>query len=131
MSAYIPSYSYPYPLFQPAMRVIASITNTPDSPYTTVTTTLNNQYRVGTIVRLDIPLLFGMQQLNQQVGTILTISNPTTFTISIDTRGFDPFVLPTTFPPQYQDAQVVPIGSQTDMVNATDIAIVTQNVYPL
>lgn len=130
MSAYIPSYSYLFPVFQPAMRVIAAIANTPTSPYTTVTTTLSNQYHVGTIVRLDIPLLFGMQQLNQQVGTILNITNSTTFTISVDTRGFDPFVLPVTFPPQYQDAQVVPIGSQVNMVNAVDVAIATQNILP-
>jgi len=104
------------------MRVIASITN---ALQPTVTTTLNHQYIVGTIVRFDIPLLFGMQQLNQQIGTILSVPTPTTFTIGIPTNNMDPFVLPTTFPPAYQDAQVVPVGESNDI-----LAAAVQNVLP-
>ncbi len=119
MCAYIPSYSYPFPVFQPAMRVIAAITPNTFSPTvaTTVTTTLNHQYQPGIIVRFDIPLLFGMQQLNQQVGTILTIPTPTTFTIDLPTASFDSFSIPSSFPPSYQDAQVVPVGEINDSIS--------------
>lgn len=127
MCAYIPSYSAPFPVYQPAMRVIAAITQNTFSPTvpTLVTTTLNHQYQVGTIVRFDIPLLFGMQQLNQQIGTILSVPTPTTFTTDVDTSKMDPFVTPTAFPPQYQDAQVVPIGEVNSILTAA-----TQNVLP-
>ena len=85
-----------------------------------------HNYQPGIIARFDIPLGFGMQQLNQQVGTILTIPTPTTFTISVDTRNYDPFVLPVSFPPAYQDAQIVPTGE----INST-INYALQNIYPI
>jgi hypothetical protein len=127
MCAYIPSYSNPFPTYQPAMRVIAAITQNTYNPTvpTLVTTTVNHQYIVGTIVRFDIPLLFGMQGLNQQVGTILSVPTPTTFTTDVITAGMDPFTLPSTFPPAYQDAMVVPIGEINDILTAA-----TNNVLP-
>ena len=122
MCAYIPSYSYPKPVFQPAMRVISAITL---ALQPTVTTTLIHQYQPGIIVRFDIPLLFGMQQLNQRVGTILTIPTTTTFTIDTSTVGMDPFTLPVAFPPAYQDAQVVCVGETND-----SIANAFRNILP-
>jgi hypothetical protein len=43
----------------------------------------------------------------------------------IDTTRLEPFVLPTTFPPGYQDAQVVPIAEVNSILTAA-----TQNVLP-
>lgn len=113
MCAYIPSHSYRNPVYQPAMRVIASITN---AIQPTVTTTLPHQYLPGLIVRFEIPLLLGMQQLNQQVGTIESVPTPTTFTIDIDTQYYDAFTPPISFPPPYQDGQVVPVGEVNDQI---------------
>lgn len=76
------------PVFQRAMRVISSITNANPA---VVTTTTNHQYITGMIVRLNVPMGFGMQQVNQQQGLITVLSN-TTFSISIDTTLFDPFL---------------------------------------
>lgn len=121
MVAYVPSYANPLPTFQPAMRVIAGISNA--SPVL-ITTTFAHQYITNTIVRLDIPPSFGMQALNQQFGPITVIS-PTTFTMPIDATNLEPFVLPTTFPPGYQDAQVVPISEVNSL-----LAAATQNVLP-
>jgi hypothetical protein len=122
MCAYKPSFTYTNPLYEPAMRVISSITN---AYYPTVTTTVAHNYQPGITARFDIPLGFGMQQLNQQVGTILSVPTSTTFTISVDTRKYDPFVLPSGFPPPYQDAQIVPVG------DSGDYNLALQNVYPL
>lgn len=123
MCPYVPSYANPLPTYQPAMRVIANITN---AVIATVTTTFAHQYIVGTIVRLDIPLTGGMVQANQDVGTILTIPTPTTFTIGINTTTFDAFTTPTPIGRLgYQDSQVVPIGE----INAILLAS-TQNVLP-
>jgi hypothetical protein len=117
---YIPSYAQRFPVYQPAMRVIAAITN---SFPVTITTTFNHQYVSGLIVRIDVPPGLGIQQLNQQFGPITVTSN-TTFTIPIDTTNYDVFILPTA-DNGYQDAQSVPIGEVNDMLSAA-----TQNVLP-
>lgn len=115
--AYTPSYANPRPVFQPAMRVIAAITNS--SP-ALVTTTFAHNYITGTVVRLDLPPSAGMQQMNQQTGSI-TVTSPTQFTIPIDSTYFDVFMLPANFPPPYQDAQVVPIGEDNDILKAATV----------
>ena len=121
MPGYVPSYSNPSPTYQPAMRVIAAMTQT--NPIQ-ITTTIDHDYISGIVVRLDIPPHFGMQQANQQTGAI-TVTGNTTFTMDINALSFDAFVLPTSFPPAYQDAQVVPIGEVNETLRAA-----TQNVLP-
>jgi hypothetical protein len=112
----------PYPVFQPAMRLIASITN---SFPAIVTTTFNNQYITGTIVRFYIPFACGMQQLNQQTATIFVI-NPTTFSIPVDTTMYDTFSIPSPSDPAINViAQVVPIGEDNGILTAA-----TTNVLP-
>jgi len=113
--------AFPYPIFQPAVRIIAAITN--DFP-ASVTTTFNHQYITGTIIRLDIPLGFGMQQANQAFGTII-VTSPTTFTIDVDTTLFDAFVMPATYPLNAQSAQCVPLAEDNSILTAA-----VQNVLP-
>jgi len=110
-----------FPTFQPSMRIIVAITNAfPAS----VTTSFPHQYLNGTIVRLYIPKIYGMQQANELKGTIL-ITGDTSFNIDIDTTFFDSFVVPSTPPPLKQFAQVVPIGEVTETLLAA-----VQNVLP-
>lgn len=118
---YIPSYANRFPVYQPAMRVIANISN---SNPVQITTTFNHQYVSGLIVRINIPPGFGMQQLNQQFGPII-VTGLTTFTLPIDSTNYDSFVLPANFPPGYQDAQSVPTGEISNILYAA-----TQNVLP-
>src|ERR1700734_1201635 len=99
---YTPSFAYRFPIYQPAMRIIAAISN---SNPVGITTTFNHQYVSGLIVRIDIPAALGMQQLNQMFGPI-TVTGNTTFTLPIDSTNFDLFVLPTQ-DQGYQDAQSV------------------------
>lgn len=104
------------PTYQPAMRIITAITNANPA---VVTTSFAHNYNSNLIVRIDIPLGFGMQQINQQVGTI-TVTGTTTFTINIDTTKYDAFSTPSVFPYNDQLAQVVPIGETSDtLINAT------------
>lgn len=100
-------YANPTPLFGPAMRLIAGITN---SNPAIVTTTFDNGYITGTIVRFDIPFLCGMQQIDTMTAPIEVIS-PTTFSVPIDTTNFDVFAIPA-MPGGHDNicAQVVPIG---------------------
>lgn len=112
-------YSNPRPAFQPAMRVISAITNAFPA---VVTTTIDHQYITGTIVRLNITIGHGMPQANQQFGTIVVLS-ATTFSISIDTTYYDPFVVPVLV--KYTCSQCIPIGEDNDILTAAE-----QNVLP-
>ncbi len=115
MPSYVPSYSFTSPVYKPAMRVIAGITN---APQCTVTTTVDHGYIVGTIVRLDVPPSGGMIQANQKTGTILQVPSTTTFVMDLNTTLFDVFSVPSVFPPAYNDSQVVPIGEDNDILTA-------------
>lgn len=113
-------YADPNPEFQPAMRIISAITNAfPVS----ITTTFAHQYVNGYIVRLKIPLGYGMTDLNNKYGTII-VTSATTFTMDIDTTPMASFVVPPLNPGHfYTGAQAIPIGN----VNSS-IYLATQNV---
>lgn len=100
-------FAYQNPIFQPAMRLIAAITNANPA---VVTTTFAHLYLTGLIVRLDLPPAVGMPQANGMTGTI-TVLSPTTFSIDIDTTSFTPFAIPA-MPGPHTDicAQVVPMA---------------------
>lgn len=109
-----------FPVYKPAMRVIIAITNTNPASVTTSFDGINpapHGYLTGTIVRIDVPLGFGMFQINQQFGPI-TVTGPNTFTIPIDAIAYDAFVFPATFPENRQEAQSVPIGEDNGMLTA-------------
>lgn len=108
-----------HPTYQPAMRIITAITNAFPCE---VTTSFAHDYLSGTIIRLVIPPGYGMVQADQKIGEIEVIS-PISFLVDIDTNFFDIFIIPTTFPLDFQHAQVIPIGEN----NATLLAA-TRNV---
>jgi len=119
-----------FPTFQPAMRVISEITN---SFPVLITTSLMHQYQTGLIVRLYIPLGFGMQLANQLEGDI-TVINGNQFTMNIDTTNFEPFIIPPLvivngfyFAPggQAGPAMSVPVGEINSLLTES-----TQNVLP-
>jgi hypothetical protein len=106
-------YANPNPIFQPAMRLIASITNAFPA---LVTTTFANQYKSGLIVRLDIPVACGMQEINGMTGTISVVSD-TSFFIDIDTTFITPFSIPVGVSPHVDTcAQVVPVGEVNEQL---------------
>lgn len=108
-------YANPTPIFKPATRLIASITNANPA---VVTTTFAHGYIDGTIIRLDIPPADGMQQANQLYAPIIVLS-PTTFSIAIDTTQFAPFAIPTAPSPTIQIcAFCVPIGEINSTLKA-------------
>jgi len=115
----------PFPIYQPAMRIIAGITNAFPA---IVTTTFDHQYITGTIVRIDIPPGFGMQQINQQTSPIQVLSD-TTFSIAIDTTNYGVFSSASDYPENSQLAQVVPIGEINEMVVCIDLIKRGYQVY--
>lgn len=117
-------YAVPNPIFQPAMRLIAAITN---SAQALVTTTFAHQYNTGLIVRLDIPIACGMQQANTLTGNIIVVS-PSMFLINIDTTTFDPFSIPVGVSPHIDTcAQVVPVGEINELLTEATRNILNSN----
>lgn len=84
--------------FQPSIFEISSIAADMTVPTTTLVTTLpafgvNNNYVVGQTVRFTIPRPFGIQQLNEQQGLVLTLPATNQFTVGINiTRNYDAFI---------------------------------------
>lgn len=113
--------AYPFPVFQPAMRIVTGITNAFPA---VVTTSFAHQYLNGTIIRIDIPPGFGMQEINQQYAPIVVLSD-TTFNIGIDTTLYSSFSASVLFPLSEQLAQCVPIGEINSQLTAA-----IQNVLP-
>ena len=115
-------YANPNPIYQPAMRLIASISN---SNPAIVVTTFANQYQNLLIVRLDIPIACGMQQMNGLIGEI-TIIDDVTFSFPVDSTLFSPFSIPGS-PQPYQNicAQVVPVGEDNSTLQNS-----TFNILP-
>lgn len=105
------------PMFQPAMRVVTNITN---GYPCIVTTSFANSYFTGDIIRIIIPLGFGMQQINNQFSNITVIDN-TSFSMDIDTINYDAF----NDPNNGQFAQSLPIAE----VNGT-VYGATENTLP-
>jgi len=95
-----------FPVFKPAMRIVTAVTNgLPAS----VTTSFAHGYASGLIVRLIVPLGFGMEEANDLFGQIF-VTGTTTFDIDVDTTYFNAFVVPVTPPASLQYAQAVPFG---------------------
>jgi hypothetical protein len=87
-------------------------------------------YLTGLIVRMNIPNYFGMQQLNGMPGSnrihfVITVVSPTTFTIPVNTLGFNPFVLPAADPRYETSAQVTPIGEEAAILTQSFVNILT------
>lgn len=102
----------PDPTFQPARRTVIAITNANPAQ---VTTSFDHDYITGLIVRLVIPSLFGMTQIDGLTGEIV-VNGTDTFLIDIDTTNFNAFSIPGTLPNNYQCPQVIPIGEDNALL---------------
>ena len=122
MAVSYPNWINPYPGhadFIPKNRTIVSIVSgSLVLPATLVTTSTPHHYYLGSIIRLDIPPGFGMQEISTQFGPIVPSPiNPILFVMLLDSRGYAPFVIP---PGAQQFAQCVPIGELNQYIyNAT------------
>lgn len=102
------------PLFIPATRDIISITQANPA---VITTSFDHGYQTNWIIRLLIPSYCGMVILNETFYPIIVLS-PNTFSIPIDSSGFDPFVIPTGY---YfaTSPQAIPIGEAASILSGS------------
>jgi len=96
-------------LFVPARKIISDITN---AVRAVVTVTEPHDYISGEYVRIHMAPEHGMIQISQKYAPIEVIDD-VSFYINIDTRTFEPFILPV---PQYQYAQCIAIGSINELL---------------
>ena len=117
-------------IFQPQSHIVTNITNAKPA---VVTTQEDHQYRVGDIVRINIPGIpfdqagWGMRELNQKVVTVTGISSTTEFAINVDSTAFEPWI----------DAdndkyvpQVVPVGQVADTQYGASVNTLPSLVRP-
>lgn len=98
------------PLYYPTRRFIVNITQAFPA---VVTTSVNHGYTVGQSVRLNIPSVFGMTQANGLLVNIVAVT-ASTFSVSLDTTGFNAFVFPGAAAVPFTQATVNPVGEETD-----------------
>jgi len=58
---------------------------------TTVTTTQNNNYVIGQLVRLIVPPFYGCRQLNESSSYVIGLPSPTQAVLNIDSQTYDSF----------------------------------------
>lgn len=80
---------------------------------TTVTTKTTfygsvNNYVVGQIVRFLVPRFYGLQQVNNMIGTVIQIIGINQFVVNIDSTNYDPFIPTPAYAPNA--AQIVAVG---------------------
>lgn len=115
MTGPFPAYANP-PIepqfYKPRNYVIESIAL---GKFTTVTTSVDNDYVVGQQIRFVIPEQYGTRQLNQVTGYIISIITSDEFVVDIDSSQMDAFISATAL----QQPQVVAIGDiNTGQINS-------------
>ena len=75
--------------FQPSLFFITAISL---GRTTTVTTSEDNNYVVGQLVRLVIPKAYGSYQLNERQGYVISIPAADQVTLDIDSKGVNTFI---------------------------------------
>jgi hypothetical protein len=112
-----PNGNPPNPLvfYTPSARIVTSITSADPC---VITTSVPHGYQPGVFVYLFIPFNSPFNQLNSHIF-LATILSPTTFSIPVDSRPFQPFVASST-----QKAQVCPAGEQANTLdNAANVVL--------
>ncbi len=99
--------------FQPRGRLLSSVTNASQA---LVTTADDHGYVVGQLVRVFVPVAYGML-IDRIAARILTVPATTQFTLDFDSTASGTYVTPVTAP--FTQAQVTYITGITD--NATSI----------
>lgn len=116
MSGPTPPYSNP-PInpqyYQPSVFDISNITRGKTtvvsmSDNTTGGSTVTPNYTIGQQVKLLIPFTFGMRQINNQVGYVISLPTSSSVEIDIDSRFYNAYTSSPTYGPTH--AQIIAIG---------------------
>ena len=105
------SYS-PSPEFYPVNRTVINITQAVNP---VVTVSVKHNYTYGQVIRMKVPAVCGMIQMNDVEGVITAVTDYTftlanTENFSVDSTGFTAFQWPMIAVYPYQVAQAIPVG---------------------
>lgn len=101
------------PLFYPRRRFVVNVTR---AVQPTVSTSVEHNLCAGQLVRFQIPSLIpvaGMTQLDEQVATVLSVTDAYNFVINVDTSAYTAFAWPTIAQQPSSFPIVVPVGENT------------------
>ena len=104
---YYPGYSQVQVQENLRVQTIASITKANPMVLTTVD---DHDYVIGIAVRFFIPNQFGMVQLNNLIGQVISLTT-NTLTINLDSTNFSVFSYPSPLPSAYTPPSVIPNNS--------------------
>lgn len=102
--------------FKPSQFIISSISL---GQTTTVTTTVDNNYVIGQLCRLLIPVQYGAIQLNESQGYVISLPASNQVELAIDSsQNVDAFISSPTYGPTLP--QILAIGDvNTGQINST------------
>lgn len=105
-----------YNMFYPSKRTIVNITAANPA---VVTTSVDHALTTGQRVRINVPAVCGMIEMNGLEGTVTNI-NASTFSINIDSSAFTAFNFPLPAIVPFTPAEVIPVGQTPNLlVNLT------------
>jgi len=112
------------PQFYPRRRFISKITAANPA---VITTTVSHGFTVGQTIRLRVPDVFGMTQMDGLEATVTAVA-ASTITTDIDASAFTAFAWPLTAAVAFTHAQVVPLGASSEYtyINNVDDATVDE-----
>jgi hypothetical protein len=107
------------PIFYPRRRFINTISAANNA---VVTTSADHGLTVGQEVRMVVPAVYGMTQMDGLSATITAVT-VATLTLDIDSSAFTAFQFPLPAIVPFTQAQVVPLGQDTpqSLISAVDI----------
>ena len=102
------------PIFYPRRRTITAITQAANA---VVTLSVTHGYTAGQKVRIVVPAVYGMVEMNNLQATIISVNTTTTsgntITLDINSSAFTAFTFPLTAAVPFTLAEVVPMGEDT------------------
>ena len=114
----------PYdPIYYPTHRYITAISQAANA---VVTLSVTHGYQVGQTLRMVVPAVYGMSQMNGLLGIILAVNAATnTVTVNINSIGFTAFAFPVTADVAFTPAMTVPVGEDTATALANNVNILS------
>lgn len=98
--------------FKPSENFVAAITKGTQTIVTLTAQAPHVNFNVGGQLRFNVPEVFGMQEINTQIGTIIAIDEPTNnYIVDIDSTAFSDFAYPSAAAFPYTTATVTDIGT--------------------
>ena len=114
--------SFPDFTFRPSLNFISKITKGTTTQVQLTATAPHIDFNIGGQLRFGIPAPYGMQEINNLLGEILSIDTATnTYTVAIDSSSFSDFAFPSSLAFPSSKAIVTDIGtSANNSLDATD-----------